>query len=112
MPAHPHIFYSETMMRGRAQSSPDLSESSPYEIVIHGELDGRWSEWFNGTTITVNHSRGPLPLTTLHFPAIDQAKLRGVLNKIWDMNLTLESVHQVSTQASDKGTMDGRPFPV
>jgi hypothetical protein len=60
-----------------------------YQIKIEGELNDRWSDWFHRLTIVVE-SKNP-PITILTGP-IDQAALRGVLNRIWDLNLSLISV--------------------
>ncbi len=70
-------------------------ERSPYEIQIQGKLDDRWAEWFDGVEITIQHADDRYPITTLNCPAIDQARLRGMLKKIWDLNLNLISVRQV-----------------
>jgi hypothetical protein len=64
-----------------------------YCIEIEGRLDPRWSSWFNGLTITVE-GRGPF-VTTLTGAVPDQASLRGILNKIWDLNLSLISVNRL-----------------
>jgi hypothetical protein len=68
-----------------------------YQIKVQGQLDERWSDWFNGLTVVMgNESENP-PVTTLIGPA-DQAALRGILNKIWDLNLTLHSVNRLDTK--------------
>lgn len=90
------------MVQEKAHSSVTASESSPYEIQIRGQLDDRWSEWFDGIEITIEPSGDRLTLTTLNCPAIDQAKLRGILNKIWDMNLNLISVRRVTNPAHEE----------
>jgi hypothetical protein len=74
---------------------PSLSESSGYEIRFHGALDERWSEWFDGIEITIEQFGDHEPYTTLTCPPMDQTKLRGMLNKIWDLNLNIISVRQV-----------------
>jgi hypothetical protein len=84
------------MVQERARSSSSSIEISSYEIQICGKLDERWSKWFNGMEITIEHSDDRLPLTRIYCLSMDQAKLRGMLNKIWDMNLNLISVRQVS----------------
>ena len=71
---------------------PEVGGPLFYQIRIQGWLDARWSDWFSGLTITVEGADPPL--TTLHGPA-DQATLRGILNRIWDLNLTLVSVSRV-----------------
>ncbi|MBN1812576.1 MAG: hypothetical protein JXA14_12125 [Anaerolineae bacterium] len=65
-------------------------ERVTYQIKVQGKLDERWSEWFSGLTITVE-SESP-PVTAL-VGDIDQAALRGILAKIWDLNLALVSVN-------------------
>jgi hypothetical protein len=83
------------MVQGRERSAFNQSQNSPYEICVRGELDGRWSEWFSGIRITTEQSADRLLITILHCPAMDQAKLRGIMNKLWDLNLNLVSVRQV-----------------
>jgi hypothetical protein len=63
-----------------------------YQIEVQGRLDEQWSLWFNDVTVTVNQAYDGSPVTTLTIGAVDQAKLRGILNKLWDMNLTVISV--------------------
>jgi hypothetical protein len=63
-----------------------------YQIKVRGKLDERWSDWFSGLRV-VTESESP-PITTL-VGSIDQAGLRGVLNKLWDLNLTLVSVNRI-----------------
>ncbi len=62
-----------------------------YQIKVQGKLDERWSEWFSGLAVAVENGIGNPPVTTL-VGSIDQAALRGILCKLWDLNLTLISV--------------------
>lgn len=66
-----------------------------YEIQVQGELDLSWQTFFNGLVIKLGHDAGPSPTTTLISPVTDQAALRGLLCKLWDLNLTLISVRQL-----------------
>ena len=65
-----------------------------YQIKIEGKLDKSWSDWFSGLTITVEGERQGPAITTI-IGAVDQSTLRGILTKIWDLNLTLISVIRV-----------------
>ena len=64
-----------------------------YQIKIRGRLKGKWADWFNGWVVKIDHPVEGLIDTTIHLSVPDQAALRGVVNKIWDLNLTLISVN-------------------
>lgn len=62
-----------------------------YTIKINGHLKEKWAEWLNGMVVKIeNHNRKKVTTITVRIP--DQAALRGILNKLWDLNLTLLSV--------------------
>lgn len=84
------------MSRGWAISPDNLNAKSSYEIKIFGELDRQWSDWFDGAEVTTDFTDKRYPRTSLICSRIDQAKLRGILNKIWDMNAYVISVIQIS----------------
>jgi hypothetical protein len=69
------------------QSKKFVDQARMVEIRIQGQLDESWSDWLEGMEVTVDdHStilRGIIP---------DQAALRGILSKMWDVNLTLISI--------------------
>ena len=50
-----------------------------------------WQEWFNGMMIATEQGKDGV-ITTLKGLVADQAALRGILNKLWDLNLTVISV--------------------
>ena len=66
-------------------------ESAVYRIEVEGTLDARWSDWFSGLAVVAGSEGEGTPVTTLT-GLMDQAALRGILNKVWDLNLTLLSV--------------------
>jgi hypothetical protein len=59
-----------------------------YYITVQGHLDGTWSEWFDGLTIT-NQENGT---TVLAGRIVDQTALHGILNKVRDLGLPLVAV--------------------
>ena len=63
--------------------------ASRYEIRLHGQLDQRWSDWFEGFALT-NHSDGT---TTLTGAVVDQAALHGLLRRVGDLGVTLISLN-------------------
>ncbi len=63
-----------------------------YEIRVQGHLDQRWSDWFDGFTISYDGEtctvlRGSLP---------DEAALHGLLIKVHDLALPLLSVNRIA----------------
>jgi len=75
-------------------------QQAVYQIKVQGRLDECWSDWFNGMAITFEgESDGPT-VTTLTGAVVDQAKLRGMLAKIWDLNLALMSVNRIESEKS------------
>jgi hypothetical protein len=62
-----------------------------YEIRVRGELDSRWSAWFEGLQITSDQAGQ----TTIAGLVADQAALHGLLAKVRDLGLPLLSVRQI-----------------
>lgn len=77
------------------QSSPD-PELERYEIRIQGILDPCWSEWLGCPNMTQTTSE-----TILSCVFQDQAALHGLLAKIRDMNLKLNSVTRVEFESDE-----------
>ncbi len=75
-----------------------------YEIQVQGELDRGWENWFSGLAVTLTYASEQPATTTLIGPVADQAALRGMLCKLWDLNLTLISVRRV--EADDRKEQD------
>jgi len=63
-----------------------------YQITIQGNLDTSWSNWFNWLESSYREAEH---CTTLTGPIADQAELRGILNKLWDLNKSIISVFQL-----------------
>jgi hypothetical protein len=61
-----------------------------YQIRVQGQLDRGWSDSFSGMMVEFDGD-----ITVLSGPVADQAALRGILNRIWDLNLTLISVFAI-----------------
>jgi hypothetical protein len=59
-----------------------------YTLIVHGILDQRWAEWFDGLTLTAL----PSGETQLSGPLPDQAALYGLLNRLRDLGLELTVV--------------------
>ena len=72
----------------------EFDRQTVYQIRVKGNLDRKWSDWFDGFTITpqVNGE------TSLTGPVADQAALHGLLGKIRDLGLPLLSVKRVENK--------------
>jgi hypothetical protein len=68
-----------------------------YRLTVRGHLDGAWSEWFDGLTVTV----GDQGETFLTGPLVDQTALHGVLIKIRDLGLPLLALTRIDPGGTD-----------
>jgi hypothetical protein len=66
-----------------------------YQIRVQGCVDPSWSDWFNGMAVSSETDRDGGCVTLFTGLVADQATLRGVLNHLWDLNLTLLSVIRI-----------------
>jgi hypothetical protein len=78
-----------------------------YQIKVRGRLDKNWSDWFNDMTIEFETECAGPPITTLTVAVADQAKLRGILSKIWDLNLAVISVAQIESEKCELRSQPG-----
>jgi len=62
-----------------------------YEILLQETLDERWSLWFEGLELCPSESSG----TLLRGALPDKAALHSLLNRIYDLNLSLISVQRL-----------------
>jgi len=75
----------------RLKEHAQACQTRTYQIKVEGRLDASWSDWFNDMTITLDSDT-----TTLTGAIADQSALRGILNKLWDLNLVLVSVNRLN----------------
>lgn len=80
----------------RRRHSPPPTAPAVYRIQLQGCVAPRWSDWFGGLALSEEYDPGGLPQTTLVGLVPDQPALRGILNKLWDLNLTLIAVERLA----------------
>ena len=68
-----------------------------YEIRVKGHLNPSWSDWFDGMSI-IHEANGE---TLLVGKLIDQAALRGLLNRLSDLGISLIAVNPVEDVPKD-----------
>jgi hypothetical protein len=72
---------------------------SRYQILIEGMLSAEWADWLNGQQVGSICPDPSANLTRIIVEIPDQAALRGLVNKIWDLNLVIISVCRWSDSA-------------
>ena len=77
--------------------------TSVYRICVQGRIDRSWSDWFAGMAIAPGQTSSSSPVTTLIGPVADQVALRGILSRIWDLNLTVISVTRIEGGSPEEG---------
>lgn len=78
-------------MANEREHLSDADQSMIYQIRLKGHLAQRWTEWFDGLTVTLGEDGN----TLLTGPVVDQAALHGLLKKVRDLGLPLLSVNFV-----------------
>ena len=70
-----------------------------YAITVGGEIDPLWTDWFAPMTISSRRDSTGTVTSTLVGTVADQAALRGIVNRLWNLNLTLLELHCVESTA-------------
>jgi hypothetical protein len=73
-----------------------MPQPAYYQIRVAGELPAQWAGWFGSLDLAVQ----PGGQTLLSGWLPDQAVLRGVLDRIFDLNLQLVSVNQGAAETA------------
>jgi hypothetical protein len=63
-----------------------------YQLKVRGELDDSWSEWLGNLQIASEKQEDGTVITSLTVDAVDQSVLFGILDRIRDLNIFLDSV--------------------
>jgi hypothetical protein len=87
-------WYQEIAMMG---DGVDAHDHKVYQIRVQGRLDMRRSHRFEGMTMRLERGSDDALVTTLTGTVADQARLRGILSTLWDLNLTLLSAIRIET---------------
>ena len=78
----------------------EAEEPACYRILVQGQLDQDWSDWFDGMAVELVREKPPV--SSLTGEVADQASLRGLLNRIWNLNLSLISLNRVEDDSRTK----------
>jgi len=72
----------------------EFDKPAHYRIRVKGNLENKWSEWFDGFSITLQ----PNAETVLVGVVADQAALHGLLAKVRDLGLPLLEVKRLKSE--------------
>ena len=81
-------------MIGKAGQKLTLDRPATYQIRVPGAVNERWSDWYEGMTISVSGYDEGLPITTITV-TVDQAALQGLLRRLYSLGVPLISVNCV-----------------
>jgi hypothetical protein len=98
----------------RSKRAPGLDQAT-YRIRVRGQLDDTWSQWFDDMTVAPESASDGARITVLTGSVADQPKLRGILARMWDLNLTVLSVERIApgkdlTQFDEHPQTGGEPW--
>lgn len=82
------------MADGELNSSQGKKITNRYRIVVSGDLHESWSDWLGNVDFDRRAGGFESCHTILLSDVPDQAALRGLLNRIWDLNLELISLNK------------------
>jgi hypothetical protein len=68
--------------------------------IVAGAIGTDWSDWLGAMSLQSANGPDERPATVLTGSVPDQSALRGIFNKLWDLNLTLVSVNRVEKDPS------------
>jgi hypothetical protein len=70
-----------------------MSFPTIYQIRVKDHIDDEWADWFAPLAI-VNEPNGEATFTG---PVRDQAELHGLIDKVFNINLTLLAVNRITS---------------
>ena len=77
-----------------AEKSLPPCKSRFYRITVEGKIGASWSDWLGSMQLFSWQESDGRHITTLSGVLADQAALRGLLIRLWDLNLVLHSLQQ------------------
>ena len=77
------------MDRHRRRSGRDPGSPTVYQVRVRGHLDDRWTDAYDGLTVTLEASGD----TLLTVPVVDQAALHGLLRSLRALGVPLVSIN-------------------
>lgn len=83
----------------QTQTESRSTKSRCYQIQVEGKIDPGWLDWFNGMQVSSRTEKGGRDKTILTGEVNDQVALRGLLNRLWDLNLSICSIQEIDPES-------------
>lgn len=85
-------------MRGKRKDAMSIVDQAPrpdqpmlYQVKVWGRITEHLVDWSEGMTVAFEDN-----ITTIN-AVVDQSSLRGIVTRLWDLNVTLISINRIST---------------
>jgi len=88
-------------MNGSAKDGKNCAGAC-YRIVIEGAIREDWSDWLCGMDIRAAGGHHSPQVTILTGSVSDQSALRGILCRLWDLNLVVVSLKRVTAAIEER----------
>ncbi len=82
-------------------SQPPSRQVIEYRVKVLGRLDRKWLNWFPGLEYSPEQAGDGQIYSVITIRDADQARLRGVIDRVWDLNLALISVERVLADTNE-----------
>lgn len=80
-------------MSSKVESKFSFQKPALYEIKVEGVLNNKWTEKLQGLNISNERFPNGYQISVLKGQINDQAALAGILNTLYDLNMTILSVN-------------------
>jgi hypothetical protein len=89
-------------MKTKTNDQFNFKNPAVYKIVIKGAFDKNWSDNLFGMQVEVRKGEGNITFTSLVGEIRDQSALSGLLNNLYEMQMTVISVNMLSDNNKDE----------
>ena len=84
-------------MTTKIESEFSFQKPAIYKIKVEGVLKENWSEKFQGLKISIERSLSGKPVSVLTGKINDQSALAGLLDTLYNFNMTILSVNMLKS---------------
>ncbi|MBI9045607.1 MAG: hypothetical protein JEZ06_14050 [Anaerolineaceae bacterium] len=79
----------------------EVTQEKKHQIMIKGNIDPGWSEWLADFKVKSSTNEEGETISLFSGKIEDQSALRGILNKLWDLNIEIISFQQLENEDSN-----------